>query len=229
MARFARLDVYRAMLDSGVVPLFYEADADRSFEVVRALVAGGARVIEFTNRGDAAYPVFVELARRLGAELPDAILGVGTVVDAPTAALFLAAGASFVVSPAFDEATARLCNRRRVAYLPGCATATEIGHAEELGAEIVKLFPGSVVGPAGLRALLGPSPWTRIMPTGGVEPTAESIGGWIRAGAACVGLGSGLIPAGEVAAGQWQAITARTAATLGFVAAARAPHDSGAA
>ena len=91
----------------------------------------------------------------------------------------------------------------------------------------MKLFPGSVVGPAGLKALLGPSPWTRIMPTGGVEPTAESIGGWIRAGAACVGLGSGLIPASEVAAGQWAAITARTVATLGFVADARSAPVTG--
>ena len=225
MARFARLDVYRAMLDTGVVPLFYEADADRAFEVVRALVAGGARVIELTNRGDSAYPVFAELVRRVGRELPDAIVGVGTIVDAPTAALFIAAGADFVVSPAFDEATARLCNRRRVPYLPGCATATEIGHAEELGAEIVKLFPGSVVGPAGLKALLGPSPWSRLMPTGGVEPTAESIGCWIRAGAACVGLGSGLIPAAEVAAAHLTAITARTAAAIGFVADARGPRS----
>jgi 2-dehydro-3-deoxyphosphogluconate aldolase/(4S)-4-hydroxy-2-oxoglutarate aldolase len=221
MARFARLDVYRAMLDTGLVPLFYEADPGRALEACRALVAGGARVIEFTNRGESAYPVFVELAHRLPAEVPDAILGVGTVIDAPTAALFIAAGANFVVSPAFDEGAARLCNLHRIPYLPGCSTATEIGHAEELGAEIVKLFPGSLVGPAGLKALLGPSPWSRLMPTGGVEPTAESIGAWIKAGAACVGLGSNLLPADDMKAARWDAITERTAAAMGLIAKAR--------
>ena len=222
MARFARLDVYGEMLRTGLVPLFYEADPDRACEAAKAVIAGGARVVEFTNRGEVAHPVFTEICARLRAEAPDAILGVGSVVDAPTAALFIAAGANFIVGPAFDEATARLCNRRKIAYVPGCATATEIGRAEEFGAEIVKLFPGSLLGPETLRALLGPSPWSRLMPTGGVEPTAASIRTWIAAGAACLGMGSNLVGGKDLAGRRWDEIAARTRVAIDLIAAARA-------
>lgn len=222
MARFERLEVFNRILVVGLVPLFYEPDPERAFQAARACIVGGAPAVEFTNRGEMAYPAFVDLASRLRKEVPDAILGVGTVVDAPTAALFLAAGANFVVSPAFDEATARLCNRRKVAYIPGCGTATEIGRAEEFGAEIVKLFPGQLIGPVALKALLGPSPWSRLMPTGGVEPTADSIGAWIKAGAACVGLGSNLVGGRDLASEDWNAITEKTRAAIGLIAASRA-------
>jgi 2-dehydro-3-deoxyphosphogluconate aldolase/(4S)-4-hydroxy-2-oxoglutarate aldolase len=222
MARFERLDVYDRLLDVGLVPLFYEPNPERAFQAARACATGGAAVIEFTNRGEMAYPVFAELVARLRREAPDTILGVGTVVDAQTAALFLASGANFVVSPTFDEATARLCNRHKVAYIPGCGTATEIGRAEEFGAEIVKLFPAQLFGPAALKALLGVSPLSRVMPTGGVEPTAESIGSWINAGAACVGLGSNLVGGKDLANGDWGAIETHTKSAIKLVAASRA-------
>lgn len=193
MARHSRLEVLTEMLRIGAVPLFFDEVPARAAAIVEACSSGGMRVVEFTNRGDRALAVFDALAAQVAAHQPEVVLGIGSVVDAPTAALFIAAGADFVVSPSFNPEVARLCNRRRVAYLPGCATATEIGRAEELGAEIVKVFPGEVLGPAFVRAVLGPSPATRLMPTGGVEATAAGIAQWIDAGAACVGIGSKLI------------------------------------
>jgi 2-dehydro-3-deoxyphosphogluconate aldolase / (4S)-4-hydroxy-2-oxoglutarate aldolase len=223
MARFSRLHVYREMLRTGLVPLFHHDDPETALGVVRAVAAGGCRVIEFTNRGDFAHEVFAELERVCRRELPDAVLGAGSVVDAATAALYLNLGAAFVVAPSLNPEVARVCNRRKVAYLPGCATATEISQAEELGCEIVKVFPGDAVGgPAFVKALRGPSPWTRVMPTGGVEPTEASLKAWFDAGVACVGMGSKLITADLVAAGDWDGLTEQVRAALEIVARHRA-------
>jgi 2-dehydro-3-deoxyphosphogluconate aldolase/(4S)-4-hydroxy-2-oxoglutarate aldolase len=218
MARFSRLEVLNTAIDLGLVPVFYHPDLAVAKEIVAACRAGGARVVEFTNRGDFAFQVFAELAHHL----PDVILGVGTVVDAPTAALYLSAGANFVVGPILNPDIARLCNRRKVAYMPGCGSATEISQAEELGAEIVKVFPGSAVGgPGFVKAVMAPSPWTRIMPTGGVDATEESIRAWFGAGAACVGIGSKLITKELVAAGDFGAISVRVAQVLAWIQEAR--------
>ena len=210
-----RLEWYRAVLAGGLVPLFFHGDEKVAGGVAAALVEGGAAAVEFTNRGPGALRVFQALAGR-----PEfdgaASLGVGSVLDAPTAALFIAAGARFVVSPIFNAEVARLCNRRRIPYLPGCATPTEIAAAEEWGVEIVKVFPGKVGGPAFIRDVLGPMPWSRLMPTGGVQLTAESLTAWFAAGACCVGMGSDLVRRDLVAAGDYRAISAnvRTALTL---------------
>ncbi len=218
----SRLEVFGAILDAGVLPLFSTSDADLAAEVVLACERGGARAVEFTNRSAGAWPAFAQLAERLQSAGSRVVLGVGSIVDAPTAAIYLATGAQFVVSPTFEPEVWRLCNRRKVAYLPGCATATEIGRAEEAGAEIVKLFPGDTVGgPAFVKALLGPSPWTRIMPTGGVKPTRESVGAWIEAGAAAVGLGSQLISAQVLDERRFDDLTAAVRSVLGYVAEAR--------
>lgn len=207
MARFTRLDVYNAMLSSGMVPLFYHSDPGVAACVVNACAQGGARVLEFTNRGEHALKVFAHLNDHLEAQQSPLILGVGSVIDAPTAALFIAHGANFVVSPSFNPEVARLCNRRKIAYLPGCATPTEMSTAEEMGVEIVKIFPGETVGgPAFIKAVLGPMPWSRIMPTGGVEPTREDVSRWLKAGAACLGMGSNLIRKDWVSAGNYDAI-----------------------
>jgi 2-dehydro-3-deoxyphosphogluconate aldolase/(4S)-4-hydroxy-2-oxoglutarate aldolase len=177
--------------------------------VVEACSAGGASVVEFTNRGDFAPEVFKQLSQYFGETSPEIILGVGSVIDEPTAALYIAYGANFVVGPLLNDAIARLCNRRKVAYIPGCGSVSEISYAEELGAEIVKIFPGdSVGGPDFVKAVLGPCPWTRIMPTGGVDATEESIKAWFEAGVVCVGIGSKLIRKDLVAAGNWADITA---------------------
>lgn len=218
MARFTRLEVYNTMINTGLVPVFYNADVEVAKKLVEACSAGGASVVEFTNRGDFAPEVFKQLSQYFGKTSPEIILGVGSVIDEPTAALYIAYGANFVVGPLLNETIARLCNRRKVAYIPGCGSVSEISYAEELGAEIVKIFPGdSVGGPDFVKAVLGPCPWTRIMPTGGVDATEESIKAWFEAGVACVGIGSKLIRKDMVAAGKWADITALVHQVLDWI------------
>lgn len=222
MARFTRLEVLNAMIDLGLIPVFYHKDVEVAKKIVTACAEGGARVIEFTNRGDFAYHVFTELSRHFAAAEPQIMLGVGSVVDAPTAAMYIASGANFVVGPLLNAEVARLCNRRKLAYSPGCGSVSEIAQAEELGVEIVKVFPGSSVGgPGFVKAVLGPCPWTRIMPTGGVDATKESISTWFKAGVACVGMGSNLITKEAVAAGDFEAITRNVAQVLAWIKEAR--------
>jgi len=222
MARFDRLTVLNAMIQTGLVPVFYNADLDTARRIVTACADGGARLAEFTNRGDRALGVFTELAAWCDEDGPDVILGVGSVVDGPTAALYVGAGANFVVGPVLNAEVARLCNRRKVAYSPGCGTLSEISAAEELGAEVVKIFPGRQVGgPDFVRSVLAPMPWTRIMPTGGVDATEESVKEWIRAGAACLGMGSRLIRKDQVAAGDFAAVAAAVRQVLQWIREAR--------
>jgi 2-dehydro-3-deoxyphosphogluconate aldolase/(4S)-4-hydroxy-2-oxoglutarate aldolase len=219
MARFLRLDVLNSLLDIGLLPLFYHAEVETAAEVVSACAQGGARLVEFTNRGELAYPVFTELVRRFAKS--DVILGVGSIPDAPTAALFIAAGANFIVSPSLNPETARLCNRRKIPYLPGCLTPTEIASAEELGVEICKIFPGNVGGPEFVSAVMAPCPWTRLLPTGGVDATEESVRAWIKAGAAAVGMGSKLITAPALKTRDFATIAAKVSQVIGWIKAAR--------
>ena len=181
------------MQEQGMVPLFYHADTAVGKEVLAACYRGGARLLEFTNRGDYAHEVFRELNRFCESELPEMIMGVGSVTDAGTASLYMQNGANFVVTPVLREDIAMVCNRRKVLWSPGCGTLTEICRAEELGCEIVKLFPGGTYGPGFAKAIKGPQPWTSIMPTGGVAPTRENLKAWFDAGVTCVGMGSKLI------------------------------------
>lgn len=193
MAKFSRIQVAQKMAEQGMVPLFYHADIAVCKEVVSACYRGGARLLEFTNRGDYAHEVFGALNKFCAEELPEMILGIGSITDAGTAALFLQLGANFIVSASLREDIAKICNRRKVLYSPGCGSLTEIGKAEELGCEIVKLFPGSTYGPGFIKAIRGPQPWTSIMPTGGVSPDEENLRSWFEAGAVCVGMGSKLM------------------------------------
>jgi len=222
MARFSRLEVLNTMIKIGLVPVFYHKDPEVAKKIVAACAAGGARVVEFTNRGDLAYRVFCELVAHFAEADPGVILGVGSVVDPGTAALYISSGANFVVGPILNPEVAKVCNRRKVAYSPGCGSASEISQAEELGVEICKVFPGSTVGgPAFVKSVLAPCPWTRIMPTGGVAPTEESINGWFGAGVACVGMGSKLIIKELVAAGDYEGITSNVKRTLELIRKAR--------
>ena len=222
MARFQRLDVTNQLLETGLIPLFYNGDVPTAIELTAACVRGGARAVEFTNRGEAAYPVFVELVKHFAEADPSVILGVGSVMDAPTAALYLAAGANFIVGPSLNPEITRLCNRRKVLYVPGCATETEIATAEELGAEICKVFPGSATGgPKFVKAVMAPCPWHRLLPTGGVDATEENIADWIKAGAAALGMGSKLVSKERVAAKDFDGIADKTAECIGWVHKAR--------
>ncbi len=214
MARFSRLQVAEMMISQGMVPLYYHPDPDLGRQVLSACYRGGARLLEFTNRGDFAHEVFGELNRYCAAELPELILGVGSVPDAGTAALYLQLGANFVVTPSLREDVALVCNRRKVLWSPGCGTLSEIGRAEELGCEIVKLFPGGTYGPGFVKAVKGPQPWTSIMPTGGVAPTTENLSRWFAAGAACVGMGSKLISKEILEARDFDGLEQRVRETL---------------
>ncbi len=217
MARFTRLEVAQVMKDTGIVPLFYNESVEVGKHILQACYNGGARVIEFTSRGDNAYKVFDELCAFAKAELPELILGVGSVTDAAAASLYLQLGANFVVTPVLREDIAMVCNRRKVLWSPGCGSLTEIARAEELGCEIVKLFPGGIYGAQFVKAIKGPCPWTSVMPTGGVSPTKESLEEWFNAGVTCVGLGSKLIAVDENGAWDYKKIEEKTALAIDLV------------
>lgn len=198
MARFTRIEVALKAKETGIVPVFYHEDIEVCKKIVKACYDGGARLFEFTNRGDFAHEVFAELNKYARTELPELILGIGSILEAPTASLYLQLGANFIVAPTLNPEVAKVCNRRKVSWMPGCGSVSEISYAEELGAEIVKIFPaGQVGGPDFIKAVNGPMPWTNIMPSGGVVPTKESITTWIKAGAYCVGMGSQLFTKNE--------------------------------
>ena len=193
MAQYTRLEVIQQIKESGMVPLFYHKDIKVAKAVLKACYDGGARLMEFTSRGDFSFEIFNQLIKYAIEELPGMILGVGSVTDAAAASQYMLAGANFIVTPVFREDIAIVCNRRKVLWSPGCGSLTEIARAEELGCELVKLFPGSTYGPGFVKAILGPQPWTSIMPTGGVSTEVENLKGWFDAGVTCVGMGSKLI------------------------------------
>lgn len=217
MANYSKLSVIQAMKETGLVPVFYNSDVETSKKVLKACYDGGVRVFEFTNRGDFAQEVFGELVKNAVKELPGMIVGVGSVVDPSTAAMFIQLGANFVVGPLFNPAIAPVCNRRLIPYCPGCATPTEIGAAQEAGCDICKVFPGDVLGPAFVKGIKAPMPWSQIMVTGGVKPTKENLEAWFKAGVTCVGMGSNLFPKDVMAAGEWKKITELCAETLEII------------
>jgi 2-dehydro-3-deoxyphosphogluconate aldolase/(4S)-4-hydroxy-2-oxoglutarate aldolase len=218
MARFSRQETLLAMKEIGLVPVFTHPDPAVGARVVAACADGGARAIEFTNRGEGAYRAFSELIVFCRKERPEVILGVGSVVDAPTAALFIGAGADFVVGPVLDEEIAFLCNTRKVPYCPGCGSATEIQRAHRLGVEICKVFPGGEVGgPGFVKGVRGPMPWAELMPTGGVDPTEQSLAAWFNAGVACVGIGSNLVTKDLVEGGRFDELTKKVRETIEII------------
>ncbi len=218
MARFSRIEVALKMKETGMVPVFYNADAEVCKKVIQACYNGGVRVFEFTNRGDFATLVFAEVNNWAIRQCPDMILGVGSVVDEGTASMYIALGANFIVSPLIDEATARVCNKRKILWSPGCGSVTEIGKAHELGAEVIKVFPGSEVGgPGFVKAVKGPMPWTSIMPTGGVSPSEENLKAWFEAGVTCVGMGSKLFQDEVLANENYSYISQKCGETLAII------------
>ncbi len=226
MSSFRKINAILAMEETGLVPLFFNSDPEICKKVIASCHAGGAKVFEFTNRGYFAHEVFADVRKWALRELPDLMIGAGSVPDAPTAAIFMQMGADFIVAPSLNPEVARICNRRKVLWIPGCGTVTEISQAEELGADIVKIFPGSAVGgPSFVKAIKGPCPWTSIMPTGGVEPTEENLGKWFGAGVTCVGMGSALVTDKIVNAGDWKTLENMVRNTLDLISKLRTTRN----
>ena len=217
MAQYTRLEVVKQMQDSGMVPLFYHHDIEVAKSVLKSCYDGGARLMEFTNRGDFAIEIFTQLIKYSIAELPGMILGVGSVTDAAAASQYMLYGANFIVTPVYREDIAVVCNRRKVLWSPGCGSLTEIAKAEEMGCEVVKLFPGSTYGPGFVKAIKGPQPWTSIMPTGGVSTDKDNLKGWFDAGVTCVGMGSQLISKDILANKDYSALSANVKAALDLI------------
>lgn len=208
MAKFSKIQVLAAMQQTGMVPVFYHKDVEVAKKVVKACYEGGVRAFEFTNRGDFAHEVFAEVVKYAAKECPEMIIGIGSIVDAPTAALYLQLGANFVVGPLFNPEVAKVCNRRLVPYSPGCGSVSEIGFAQEMGCDLCKVFPaGNVGGPSFVKNVKGPMPWAMLMVTGAVEPTQENLSAWIKAGVTCVGMGSNLFPAEYLKTENWAGIS----------------------
>ena len=222
MAAFTKIQVLQTIQQTGMVPVFYHSDAEVTRQVLKACYEGGVRAFEFTNRGDFASEVFIDLMKFSRRECPEMILGIGSVIDAPTAALYLQYGANFVVGPYLNAEVARLCNRHLVPYTPGCGSVTEIGEAQELGCDLVKIFPaGNVGGPSFVKNIKAPLPWSMIMATGAVEPTEENLTAWMKAGTTCVGMGSKLLPKDRIAAQNWNYITEKCRFALDIIRQAR--------
>lgn len=222
MAAFTKIQVLQTILQTGMVPVFYHSDAEVARQVLKACYEGGVRAFEFTNRGDFASEVFIDLMKFSRRECPEMILGIGSVIDAPTAALYLQYGANFVVGPYLNAEVARLCNRHLVPYTPGCGSVTEIGEAQELGCDLVKIFPaGNVGGPSFVKNIKAPLPWSMIMATGAVEPTEENLTAWMKAGTTCVGMGSKLFPKDRIAAQDWNYITEKCRFALDIIRQSR--------
>ena len=221
MARFDKISVLNKIQATGIVPVFYNGDAEVVKQVVKACYEGGIRAFEFTNRGDFAHEVFAQVVKYAAVECPEMAMGVGSVVDAPTAALYIQLGACFVVGPLFNYDVAKVCNRRLVPYTPGCGSITEVGVAQEAGCDLCKLFPGDVLGPKFVKGLMAPMPWSRIMVTGGVEPEPENLTAWFKAGVFAVGMGSKLFPAERIANQDWAYISSKCYEALECVAAVK--------
>ncbi len=218
MAAKDRMAVLAAMMDQSIIPVFYDPDVEVCKNVIQACANGGAKCIEFTNRGDFASHVFYEVTKYFAKADPSVIMGVGSIVEAPTAGIYIANGAKFIVGPLLNAEVAKVCNRRGIPYSPGCGSATEIGDAQELGCEIVKVFPGaSVGGPDFVKGVMGPMPWTRIMPTGGVEPDEASLRKWFGAGIVACGIGSNLITKELLKAKDYAGIEKKVGETIALV------------
>lgn len=222
MARFNKIQVLTAIAKTGMVPVFYHKDPEVAKNVLKACYEGGVRAFEFTNRGDFAQEVFGDLVKFAAKECPEMIVGIGSIIDPATAAMYLQLGANFVVGPLFNPEVAKICNRRLIPYAPGCGSVSEVGFAQEAGCDLCKLFPaGNVGGPSFVKNILGPMPWTLLMVTGGVEPTVENLTAWIKSGVTCVGMGSNLFPKEDIASKDWGKIAGLCTNALEIIKKAR--------
>jgi 2-dehydro-3-deoxyphosphogluconate aldolase/(4S)-4-hydroxy-2-oxoglutarate aldolase len=222
MGLYERCEVVAKVIEVGLVPIFYYGNVEVAKKVCTAVVEAGSKLLEFTNRGPRAFMVFAELAKWRDSEKPGLILGAGTIIDPATAALYINLGADFIVGPSFNPEVAKLCNRRHVAYVPGCSTPTEIAYAEELGADIIKIFPAEILTPKFIKNLLGPCPWLKLMPSGGLEPKKETIEEWISAGAVALNMGTSLLRPDLIKAGDYETLKKLVEECLKYIRDAKA-------
>lgn len=218
---FSKQEIIEGMKDKGVVPLFTHDNATEAQEVVEAAYRGGVRAFEFTNRRPNSFEIFSHLVRERK-KFPDLMLGIGTVMDADTTKKFIDAGADFIISPIMKPEMAEVCRLHNIAWIPGCATLTEIVTAKDHGAAVIKVFPGSVLGPGFVSSILPVVPDLRLMITGGVEPTKENLTAWFRAGAMCVGMGSQLFTKDILQNRSWDQLSQRVSHALALVQEIRA-------
>lgn len=188
---FTKQEIFEEIKRTRVVPLFTHDDPTLAVEVLKAAYEGGIRVFEFTNRKKNSFQVFGSLVKHRS-QYPDLMLGIGTIMDPDTTLKFIDAGADFIISPILKTSMAEICHRYNKHWMPGCATLTEIVTAKEFGAEIIKIFPGSVLGPGFVSSIMPVVPDLNLMITGGVEPTEQNLSSWFKAGAMAVGMGSQL-------------------------------------
>jgi len=211
--RFTKQQIVNGMKEAGIVPLFTHDNPEDAQQVLEVAYAGGIRVFEFTNRRENSFNVFRHLISMSG-KYPDLMLGIGTILDGVTTQKFIDAGADFVISPILKLDMATVCHQHNTPWIPGCATLTEIVTAKDNGAEIIKLFPASVLGPGFVSSILPVVPGLQLMITGGVEPNEKSISSWFKAGAACLGMGSQLFTKEILEQKNWPLLKQRIEETL---------------
>jgi 2-dehydro-3-deoxyphosphogluconate aldolase / (4S)-4-hydroxy-2-oxoglutarate aldolase len=210
--------IIRQIVEQGMLPLFYHPDATVSIDLLKALYAAGIRSVEYTNRGEEAISNFKKMKKVCESELKDMYLGVGTIKDADMAEAFIDAGCDYIISPGFVKSVAKVCNAKNMLWIPGCMTPTEIIAAENLGAKMVKLFPGNIIGMAFMSAVKELFPKMIFMPTGGVDTTKENIEAWFNAGVSAVGMGSKLISKELMANKQYDLLTSETKRVMAIIA-----------
>ena len=212
-----RTEIISVIQEQGLMPLYFHASAETSIEVIKALYNGGCRVVEYTNRGKEALENFTTLKKICDEELPGIYLGAGTIKDESAANAFINAGADFLVSPGLAEDVFDATYSDKVLWIPGCMTITEIMKAEQFGIQLIKLFPGNLLGPAFVQAIKEIFPSLLFMPTGGVDLEKENLQAWFKAGVCAVGMGSKLITKDILEKKDYQQISARSKEALDMI------------
>ncbi|AFL85600.1 2-keto-3-deoxy-6-phosphogluconate aldolase [Belliella baltica DSM 15883] len=212
--------ILQAMTDSGMIPVFNHKDIEVSKSVLAAAYKAGVRVFEFTNREENAFEIFKAL-KIYSEEFEGMYLGIGTIFTAADAQRFIFAGADFIVSPALIPEVANFCTMKGMLWVPGCATVTEVFQAKTLGAQLVKAFPGNLLGAGFIKAVKSIMPDMKMMPTGGVEPTRTNLSEWFGSGVHCVGMGSQLFFKKVIESGQYEILQEKISATLTLIKSIR--------
>jgi 2-dehydro-3-deoxyphosphogluconate aldolase / (4S)-4-hydroxy-2-oxoglutarate aldolase len=223
MKHRTRKEINQLIRKHSFLPLFNPDDYEVCKNVIQAVYDGGVRMFECTNRSANAFEVFEKLAPYVEQHMPDMVLGAGTIMDDQSAKKFYEAGAQFIVSPVIPQSVADFCQHHDIFWCPGASTLNEIVHAHTLGADMVKIFPANLLGGVEfLKAIMGPCPWVRVMPTGGVDGTEKNLRGWFEAGVQCVGLGSQLFKKEIIAAKNYDALRTEAKRIVGIITQIRA-------